>query len=141
MSFTHLLALVMLLAFGGGVASAQTSQNDAPNVVAFWGAASANSVDNSGQHQFVISPDPRITPSQSSVVVNPLDRIDVDEYRPAHSHSFDLLPGPDSGKTCFYIRNYLVIRDSPHSDSTHRDGSSTCVPAARFRVYTTDRGR
>jgi hypothetical protein len=38
--------------------------------------------------------------------------------------------------TCYAIRSYLVVRDSPDSDSTHRDGSTTCVPAARFRVHT-----
>lgn len=40
--------------------------------------------------------------------------------------------------TCFAIRSYRVVRDDMHSDSTHRDGYMTCVPAARFRVYTTD---
>jgi hypothetical protein len=38
--------------------------------------------------------------------------------------------------TCYAIRSYLVVRDSPDSDTTHRDGSTTCVPAARFRVHT-----
>jgi hypothetical protein len=38
--------------------------------------------------------------------------------------------------TCYAIRSYLVVRDSPDSDSTHRDGSTTCVPAAHFRVHT-----
>jgi hypothetical protein len=50
------------------------------------------------------------------------------------------IPGSDirSDTTCFFIRSYLMVRDDPHSDSTHRDGSTTCVPSARFRVYTAD---
>jgi hypothetical protein len=43
--------------------------------------------------------------------------------------------------TCFAIRSYRMVRDDPQSDSTHRDGYTTCVPAARFRVYTTDEKR
>jgi hypothetical protein len=53
------------------------------------------------------------------------------------------LPGTQlqNDATCFAIRSYRVVRDGPHSDSTHRDGYTTCVPAARFRVYTTDEHR
>jgi hypothetical protein len=53
------------------------------------------------------------------------------------------LPGTQlqNDATCFAIRSYRVVRDGPHSDSTHRDGYTTCVPAARFRVYTTDERR
>ena len=49
------------------------------------------------------------------------------------------VPGSDlrSDTTCFFIRSYRMVRDDPHSDLTHRDGSTTCVPSARFRVYTT----
>ena len=43
--------------------------------------------------------------------------------------------------TCFAIRSYRVVRDDPHSDSIHRDGYTSCVPAARFRVYTTEQRR
>jgi hypothetical protein len=40
--------------------------------------------------------------------------------------------------TCYTIRSFVVVRDDPRSDSTHRDGSTTCVPASRFKVYTSD---
>jgi hypothetical protein len=43
--------------------------------------------------------------------------------------------------TCFAIRSYRVVRDDPHSHSIHRDGYTTCVPSARFRVYTADEKR
>jgi hypothetical protein len=41
--------------------------------------------------------------------------------------------------TCYSIRSYVVVRDDPNSDSTHHDSSTTCVPASRFKVYTSDR--
>jgi hypothetical protein len=58
----------------------------------------------------------------------------LDAQRPRFIPRSDL----QSDTTCFFIRSYLMVRDDPHSDSTHRDGSTTCVPSARFRVYTAD---
>ena len=46
-----------------------------------------------------------------------------------------------SDATCFAIRSYRVVREDPQSDSVRRDGYTTCVPAARFRVYTTEERR
>jgi hypothetical protein len=46
-----------------------------------------------------------------------------------------------SDATCFFIRNYLMVRDDPKSDSVHGGGYTTCVPSVRFRVYTTDERR
>jgi hypothetical protein len=47
------------------------------------------------------------------------------------------IPMPSAAKeiACFSIRSYVVVRDSPNSDATHSDGYTTCVPSARFRVY------
>jgi hypothetical protein len=42
----------------------------------------------------------------------------------------------DTDAACFAIRSYRVVRDSPQSDTTHFGGYTTCVPAARFRMYT-----
>ena len=39
---------------------------------------------------------------------------------------------------CYAIRNYLVARDSQDSDSTHPAGYSTCQPAARYQLKTTE---
>lgn len=38
---------------------------------------------------------------------------------------------------CYAIRSYVVVRDTLHSDSTHAGGYSTCVAAARIRMYST----
>jgi hypothetical protein len=51
--------------------------------------------------------------------------------------SSDFLSGaqaqPDA--SCLFIHSYLMVRDSPHSDGTHVRTSTTCVPTARFRMY------
>jgi hypothetical protein len=143
MPVTRLVVLVVLSAVPcAGPALAQAQPDETSTLIEFQSAASMNASVDSGADQFQLSPDPRIAPKQYGAADNPLDRIRVDEYRPTHPYSFDLLPDAESDKTCYYIRNYLVTRDSPHSDSTHRDGYLTCVSAARFRLYvTTDRAR
>jgi hypothetical protein len=42
------------------------------------------------------------------------------------------------GDTCYYIRSYLMARDSKDSDSTHLVGTSTCQPALQYGLKTTD---
>jgi hypothetical protein len=85
---------------------------------------------------------------------SPLDRIrlghddrsqleDVPDYR-----NFELirppltilaLDGPlEDEPTCYAIRSYVVARDSKDSDSTHRVSYSTCQPAARYQLKTTE---
>ena len=39
---------------------------------------------------------------------------------------------------CLKIRSYVVARDSKNSDSVHPAGYTTCVPATRFRLRTTE---
>jgi len=46
----------------------------------------------------------------------------------------DLLPGD---AVCLKIRSYLMKRDSKGSDSTHPAGYSTCQPAGKYRLRTT----
>ena len=38
------------------------------------------------------------------------------------------------GAVCLSIRSYVFARDSKDSDSTHLVRSSTCVPAAKYKV-------
>lgn len=40
--------------------------------------------------------------------------------------------------TCYAIRSYVVERDDKESDSTHLVRSSTCVPATKYGVKTTE---
>jgi hypothetical protein len=142
MPFTRLLALLAVLAFCGASAFAQ-KQNDSSDLVVFSGAASMNSSE-------IVASEPSVPASGTEVGSNPqnvhdddpLARIDHGQYHSRDRRSFDLMSAADSEKTCLYIRDYRVVRDSPRSDSTHRDGYTTCVPAVRFRVYvTTERER
>jgi hypothetical protein len=45
---------------------------------------------------------------------------------------------PMGGTACYFIRSYLVARDSKDSDSTHIAGISTCQPARQYELKTTD---
>jgi hypothetical protein len=44
----------------------------------------------------------------------------------------------DEGPTCYMIRSYVVVRDSKDSDTTHPASHSTCQPATRYGVKTTE---
>lgn len=74
---------------------------------------------------------------------NSMDRIHVDQPRPQLNQFVvpQVLFGPDgqplADNVCYSIRSYVVVRDSPHSDTTHLVGYSTCQPATRFRVRST----
>jgi hypothetical protein len=46
----------------------------------------------------------------------------------------------DDDATCYTMRSYVVARDSKNSDSTHPTGYSTCQPASKYRVRTTQQG-
>jgi hypothetical protein len=39
---------------------------------------------------------------------------------------------------CYKIRSYVVARDSMNSDSVHPVGYSTCQPATKYRLRTTE---
>jgi hypothetical protein len=44
----------------------------------------------------------------------------------------------DEYPACYAIRSYVVARDTKHSDSTHQVSYSTCQPAARYQLRTTE---
>lgn len=66
----------------------------------------------------------------------PLTSLSGPEYP---RHEFIFTPGGQlvSDTTCFAIRSYVVARDSKDSDSTHLVHYSTCQPASRYRLRTT----
>ena len=43
-----------------------------------------------------------------------------------------------SDTLCYTMRSYVVARDSKDSDSVHPVGYSTCQPASRYRLRTTE---
>ncbi|MFZ1010868.1 MAG: hypothetical protein WAN65_28775 [Candidatus Sulfotelmatobacter sp.] len=128
MSCKRLLLVAMMVLLCAGLAFAQAPQNK-----------------NSEADQFRLSPYPQAESSPQSYYENDptvLVHIDPHVYWGGKKQSeSDMIRFPTglefpADATCYAIRSYLVVRDSPDSDTTHRDGSTTCVPAARFRVHT-----
>jgi hypothetical protein len=99
----------------------------------------------------------KIIPNQSLDATsgrNP-DSLQVDKYKVSRSkndtRTFLLGPEADAGMIlsalggeldadidCLKIRSYVVARDSKDSDSTHLVRYSTCQPASRYRLKTTE---
>jgi hypothetical protein len=79
---------------------------------------------------------------QAGLKPNAMDRILVGDYRPQLSQfnvprtwlRTDLDSQLPAENLCLKMRTYKVAPDSPHSDSTHPVGYSTCQPAARFQT-------
>jgi hypothetical protein len=126
MSCKRLLLVAMMVLLCAGLALAQTPQNDNPD-------------------QFRLSPYPQTAFSlQDNSENNPTVLVHIDPHvywggkKQSDSGVLRFPNGMElpAEATCYAIRSYLVVRDSPDSDTTHRDGSTTCVPAARFRVHT-----
>ena len=86
---------------------------------------------------------------------DPLNRLQIDKYKlfPSNTNTRTLLVSPeadagmilsglsgdlDGVTTCLKIRSYVVARDSKDSDSTHPVSYSTCQPAKRYSLRTTD---
>jgi hypothetical protein len=131
MPLTRLLALGMLVSCYAGPAFAQSQPQQNSNPI----PSQAITAENSVADQFRISPYPQL--DLNGEANDPQNAIRVDQYQPRHTSVFDYRTSSQSGTFCYSIRSYRVVRDDPHSDSTHADGYTTCVPAARFRMYST----
>ncbi|HXC44136.1 MAG TPA: hypothetical protein VNY51_11525 [Candidatus Dormibacteraeota bacterium] len=127
MSCKRLLLVAMSVLLCAGLAFAQAPQNNNPEA-----------------DQFRLGPYPRAEfSSQNNRENDSTVRVHIDphvywgEKKQSDSGALRFPIGLESpaDATCYAIRSYLVVRDSPDSDTTHRDGSTTCVPAARFRVH------
>jgi hypothetical protein len=142
MPVARLLAIVTLFAMFAGFVQAQSQQNASSDLVVFEGAAAPNwsnaIVDPPAIQPQLDLESPQKLTQPGAKEPGGLERVDNDWKSPNRATaSFPL--SPESDRTCYFIRDYVVIRDSPQSDSTHRDGSFTCVPGSRFRVYKTGR--
>jgi hypothetical protein len=145
MPVTRLLAIAALLC--AGQTFAQTANNSETAVVQDAGsvASSNDFASDFAATQFRISPYPQVDSVEPAV--QPDDPIKAQsESRKELLKLLDLqrngprfISGPPlpGDSDCFYIYSYLMVRDNPHSDSTHYAGYTTCVPAARVRMYTT----
>jgi hypothetical protein len=71
-----------------------------------------------------------------------IDRSRIDPNRQTFrwgSQIYDIVMDRQSGDDilCYKIRSYVVARDNKDSDSVHPVGYSTCQPASRYRLRTT----
>ena len=86
---------------------------------------------------------------------DPLNRLQIDQYKvfrsDTNTRTLLVSPEADAGMilsglsgdvdgvtTCLKIRSYVVARDSKDSDSTHPVSYSTCQPAKRYSLRTTE---
>jgi hypothetical protein len=88
--------------------------------------------------------------TDSKTANDPIERMRVDQFRldpkglpfqqdaRADLMTLNLDGQPSDDTTCYAIRSYVVARDSKTSDATHPVGYSTCQPATRYRLRTTE---
>jgi hypothetical protein len=123
---TRLFAfLIVTVSLCAASATAQNSPakdgSEDSNLIHFDGAASMNISENSLEDQ-----------QRANAPQIGTDSL-LDTSGPHYTS--DKLPLAEGA--CLAIRSYRVVRDDPGSDAVHRDGYTTCVPAARFRMYST----
>jgi hypothetical protein len=75
---------------------------------------------------------------QNALAPMRLDQYRLDQIKGDPHIRYFKLDALDADTTCYAIRSYVVARDSKDSDSTHPTGYSTCRPAARYHLKTTE---
>jgi hypothetical protein len=137
MLISRLLLFSSLVALGAASVSAQSSPEKNPIVAPSTDSEQMNSSDRADLPFLNLRPE--------LDAPNPLDRIRTGEYRPRLNQfgmPHVLILGSDGlsqdDTLCYAMRSYKVARDNPQSDSTHAAGYSTCQPATRFHVHTTE---
>jgi hypothetical protein len=142
MLISRLLPLSLLIAVSAVSVAAQSSPETNPAAVQSRDSAEANASGDIDLFSDLLSdlPSPSLNPE-----AKPLDRIRADTNHPRLNqvglpHASILGPnGLEQADTfCYAIRGYKVARDNPLSDSTHAVSYSTCQPATRFHVHTTE---
>ena len=146
MPLAHLLAAALLVC--STLAFAQ-KQND--SLVSEMQSSNANkAATTSDSWKFIPNPS-----ADTSFGGAPLDRARIDQFKvdqasidskgsasklEAQADPLVLEPTRElaTDATCFAIRSYVVARDDKNSDSTHPVAYSTCQPASRYRLRTTD---
>ena len=145
MTLTRLLSASLVLCSALACAQTQTKTDSLPGSDQ---APAANTLAT------VASSEPwKIIPNQPMHAAsgnNAQERLQVDKYK-TDPRTLLLGPEADAGMilsglsgdvdgvtTCLKIRSYVVARDSKDSDSTHLVSYSTCQPASRYRLKTTD---
>ncbi len=142
MPLSRLLALAMLLTLSTANLTAQSRASDlsAPAASPADQSSDLFSVLGADQSHFTLYPQLDFTLQNSPTDAEPAGApvLFTDESGRRHFRS-DVrdLSAESQDATCYAIRSYVVVRDSPHSDATHAGSYSTCVAASRVRMYTT----
>ena len=146
MSLARLLAVALLVC--STLAFAQKQSN---SVVSEAQASKANGPGTTSDPWKFI-PNPSV---DTSFGLAPVDRAQIDQLKveqfsiesKGHPSKLEAQADPlvleptrelATDATCFAIRSYVVARDDKNSDSTHPVAYSTCQPASRYRLRTTD---
>lgn len=167
MTLTRLLAGALVVCCLPAFAQDQQSQSSLPSTLLCEMRSSTGCISQSSvMMESFLGPRHAATPEEpwrfisnqsanATADRNPLDRLKIDKYKVFRSKSdartLLLRPDIDAGMflsvidgqlgaetTCYKIRSYVVARDSKHSDSTHPVSYSTCQPAARYQLRTTE---
>jgi hypothetical protein len=141
----RLLFIAVLLCAAQAIAQSHTAETSKVAVAST--IADHNAAEDLSRISPYPDPDPDLqidgdtqkAPSNDSVKAHRKSRNELIQLFDAAQNRSYVVRGMalQSDVTCYAIRSYLVVRDDPKSDATHRDGSTTCVPAARVRMFTT----
>ncbi len=136
----RLLLLSLLICLCVATAAAQSSPNNSSDSSKPVSALARNPEAGTNPFQFqppLLEDGQSLSENEDAVqggndpfVTRPPDiEIQALDSRPQH-----LLTLQQDEKTCFTIRAYRVVRESPDSDSTRPAGYSTCQPTTRFQL-------
>jgi len=157
MTLAHLLAATLLLCSLSAFAQDQQVQNSQPSArpgtwVCTFGCAAPSAILRDKRfvfdcchHNAATASEPwKIFPDPPHSVVSRQTRFDqtptdVDQAKLDRlARQLAERAAQQEGPTCYSIRSYVVARDSKDSDSTHLAGYSTCQPATRYGLKTTE---
>ena len=137
MTSARLLAAAVLLCTACAFSQEQSASANRPNRT----AEPENSAQATVSEPWKIVPN---EPAELRAERNSLQQPQIEAFKIYRSpiapdaRSFrwvDSQPGDDT--VCLKIRSYVVARDAKDSDSVHPVGYSTCQPASRYRLRTT----
>jgi len=148
MTLTRVFAAALVVC--SALALAQTKADSLPGSDQPAAASKPATAPSSEPWKFIPKP-----PADATAERNPVDRLQIDKYKVFRSKTDarTLLLGPDADAgmflsgidgqlgaetICYKIRSYVVARDAKNSDSTHPVSYSTCQPAARYQLRTTE---
>lgn len=144
---SHLLSVSLLIALCAAPVAAQSSPEKTSSAIQ--SVRSVQQDPSTNPDILLLFPNPQI----EQRLAEPMDGILTENYgaRASQSSVQHLLAdaerlrkgdrqSSDGDTLCYAMRIYKVVRDNPHSDSTHAAGYSTCQAATRFRTHTIKTG-